>query len=258
MSGNRPEGDFVLPFRLINAPHVAGRHVFYNASAFDGGTAGPDARDEAAIASDKQALLPGATAGFANVTNYSKGINGIMVDLARTPQFRTPTTADFEFHVGNGDAADWRPAPAPSGMTFVRGAGVNGTDRATFVWPDGAIKNVWLRVRVKANTNTGLGAADVFYFGNLPAATGDSAPGDRLTVTTIDLLRTRRALFSEATVRSRYDFNRDGRVSPLDLAIVRSMQRASLSLLRPSAAPLPLPDSSSIALEDGADELLSQ
>ncbi len=63
-----------------------GRHVFYNNSAFGGNdpATGPD--DDAAVALDKQALLPGQTATFDNYTSYVLGINGIMIDLAGLPE----------------------------------------------------------------------------------------------------------------------------------------------------------------------------
>ena len=58
------------------ASSVVGRYIFYSNSKFDA------ASDDNAIATDKQALLPGQTATFANYTSYSQGINGIMVDIA--------------------------------------------------------------------------------------------------------------------------------------------------------------------------------
>ena len=61
---------------------VIGRYVFYNDSVFDGHDAAANALDDNAIAADKQALLPGQNAAFANYTNYDHGINGIMVDIS--------------------------------------------------------------------------------------------------------------------------------------------------------------------------------
>ena len=61
---------------------VAGRHIFYNQSMFDGYNAAANALDDYVIALDKEALLPGDTASFANYTSYFRGINGIMVDIA--------------------------------------------------------------------------------------------------------------------------------------------------------------------------------
>ena len=78
---------------------VVGRHVFYNNSAFD------TANDDAAIATDKTALLPGQTATFVNYTSFSKGINGLIIDIAELP-VKTLAPDDFEFAVGNDDTPD--------------------------------------------------------------------------------------------------------------------------------------------------------
>ncbi len=78
---------------------VVGRYVFYSNSPFDGNdpTLGPS--DDAAIATDKSALLPASSATFANYTSYNKGINGIMIDIQSLQT--TPTLADLDFLVGN-------------------------------------------------------------------------------------------------------------------------------------------------------------
>jgi hypothetical protein len=69
--------------RNVAAAAVAGRQLFYNRSAFDGNNASINVSDDAAIAIDKTAYLPGAgLAGFQNVSSYSRGLNGIMIDLA--------------------------------------------------------------------------------------------------------------------------------------------------------------------------------
>src|SRR5688500_10349284 len=62
--------DFTVTFASPAAAGVvAGRYVFYNNSAFDGHDPSADAADDAAIAADKQPLLPGdGTATFANYT----------------------------------------------------------------------------------------------------------------------------------------------------------------------------------------------
>ena len=88
---------------------VLGRWVFYNHSAWDGNNPAANTNDDNAIAPDKAALLPGGTATFANYTSYSRGLNGIMVDIANLPG--TPTTNDFTFRVGNDNNPDgWRRA----------------------------------------------------------------------------------------------------------------------------------------------------
>ena len=220
-----------------NRAAVVGRAVFYNRGAFDGNDASANAADDGAIAPDKAALLRADDGSTANFTSYSRGINGVMFDVAHLPEgFRLSlTAADVLFHTAASPAStSWTPAPALAGITVRPGAGVGGSDRVTIVWGDNAIKNAWLRVTVPANTRTKLGLQDVLYFGNLIGETGLGAPaGGALTVNAIDLLRTRQALSPAATIDSPYDFNRDGRVSPLDVAMVRSAQRRSLTGFAP-------------------------
>jgi hypothetical protein len=222
---------------------VVGRHVFYNNSAFDGGSTAANAADDAAIATDKTALLPGQRATFANVTSYSKGINGVILDIDSRGDGPPPGRADFRFSVRHRAASSgWVAAPEPSSITLRRGAGAGGSDRVTITWPDGAITNTWLLVTVLPGARTGLLGPDTFSVGNLVAETGAGNTAAALVVNSFDFSRTRAAMFSDAGVSSPFDFNRDGRVSPIDLAISRSNQRRLLELFpsAPSGGPPPL------------------
>jgi hypothetical protein len=169
------------------------------------------------------------------VTGYTRGINGVMLDVANLRA--GAGVGDFSFAAG-GPAA-WAAAPTPA-MSVRRGAGVNNADRVTFTWPDGAVANTWLRVTAAGSADTGLAAADVFYFGNLVGETGNTATS--LAVTSLDVLKTRNALgVTAATVASPYDFNRDGRVNSLDLLTARRNQGHALALLTAPAAAGPTP-----------------
>ena len=64
-----------------------------------------DAADDGAIAPDKVALLPGQTPGVANVTGYSRGINGVMIDVAGLPAAAVLTPADFAFEALDASGA---------------------------------------------------------------------------------------------------------------------------------------------------------
>ena len=209
---------------------VQGRHVFYNNSSFDGFDPGASGRDDGAIASNKQALRPGQRATFANVTSYTRGINGVMVDVSALPQSLSALRPSaFGIEVGTGGA--WSAGPLPTGLAVRRGAGVNGSDRVTLTWPDGAIRNKWLRVIVPTATTTGLAAPDVFAYGNLVGEVGD-AVADTARVTTVDLFAVRRLTrTTPAGITSALDFNRDGRVDVLDQFAARSNQSRSLALL---------------------------
>ncbi len=200
-----------------------GRYIFYNNCYFDGDDLGANANDDGAIAPDKTALLGGETATFANYTSYSRGINGIMIDIPAMPG--TPTAADFEFKVGgDGQPAGWSAAPAPSSITVRSGAGVDGSDRITIIWADNAIAKQWLQVTVKATANTALGSDDVFYFGNAIGETGNSPTDAKVTPTDLVAVRNNPHTLEQnpAPIDAPWDFNRDRKVGPTDATIARN------------------------------------
>ena len=220
-------------WRVGGAPEgrVVGRHIFYNNSSLDGAS---EAADDGAVATDKRALLPGQTATFANYTSYSRGINGVMVDVAGL--LANLTAADFRLDVGYDVEGEWIPAPAPASVTRRTGVGTNNSDRVTLTWADGVIRDKWLRVTLLANANTRLPTADVFYFGNLGGEVGNSTTG--AAVTAADVLAVRANIGrSGVGITDPYDFNRDRRVNTTDLAIARA-NAGSLTLLTvPAASP---------------------
>ena len=60
--------------------------------------AGANKFDDLAIA-DKEALLPGDDALFINYTSYSRGINGIMIDVEGLGAVPTPATIRSFLHL---------------------------------------------------------------------------------------------------------------------------------------------------------------
>jgi hypothetical protein len=225
----------------ITVNPIAGRYIFYNNSRYDahagypGGDPAPNTFDNAAIAVDKAPLLPDQNATFANYTSFSRGINGIMLDILGLSG--ALTAADFQFKVGNDDdPANWVAAPAPSSITIRSGGGMAGSSRVTIIWDDNAIQNTWLQVTVLPTVYTGLATAEVFYFGN---AIGES--GDNGVVDENDELasRTHKTGFSTAAVTNPYDYNRDGKVNATDDLIARDNASFVLQLIVPSmGAPL--------------------
>lgn len=206
--------------------NVAGRHVFYNNSAFDGRDPFPDALDDNAIAPDKTALLPGQQASLANYTSYVHGINGVMVDIDGLADPNAISDADFVFRVGNSnDPSTWTTGPELDDIDVRPDQGVNSSDRITLTFADGAVTDQWLEVTVMANQRTGLPGDDVFYFGNAVGETGNC--GSDAKVDMIDVLLTRynpHAFFDPASLDTPYDFNRDRRVNAIDTLIVRNHQ----------------------------------
>ena len=228
---------------------VVGRHVFYNNSIFDGRSPAANEADDAAVAPDKAALLPGQSASFSNVTGYSRGINGVMVDVAHLPATAVVTAENFVFRTGSGDGV-WAGAAAPSAVTLRRGAGDGGSDRVTLTFPDNRLVNRWLHVTFTPPAAPGSAPAtpDMFAFGNLRGETGDPlAPGAaRVAVNTFDVLRSRRALGTRsAAIDNPNDHTRDGRVNALDYALTLRNRGHSLLL-----ATLPPPPPAAATVRD--------
>jgi len=256
---------------------LAARHIFYNDSEWDGNDAEANANDDNAIhpsppCSDpahsvspewdelgKQALLPGETASSVNYTSYSKGINGIMVDIAGLPG--TPTADDFEFRMGNDDTPnDWGSAPEPSSVTVRPGEGVGGSDRITIIWPNydtvhpdpttQAVAKQWLQVTVLANANTGLAEPDVFCWGNAVGESGLGNFGGAALVNAVDSGAVRdnphNPFIEPAPICDPCDFNRDQWVNAVDFGFVRDNATNPSTALKlitaPAAAPSPGPE----------------
>jgi probable HAF family extracellular repeat protein len=205
---------------------VQGRHIFYNDSAFDGGNPAANSADDAAIPPDKQVLLPGAAMSQQNVTNYSRGVNGVMVDVLNLPADRSVGADDFEIKFGNnGTPSTWADAPAPV-VTVRRSPIPEAPARVTLTWPQGGVRNAWVRVTVKADADTGLSAPDTFYVGNLVGETADTSTP---RVNAIDVVETRAALGREPVpITSRFDFDHNGAVNATDMKYVRGNQLARL------------------------------
>jgi hypothetical protein len=225
LAANNYDFTFVDGALTITAA-VVGRHVFYNNSWYDRhgtfsqGDPAANVFDDNAIATDKVALIGGTPATFDNYTSFSKGINGIMVDIAGLPG--TVTASDFVFKAGNNNnLSGWNSAPAPSGIAL-RDLG-DGVTRVTVTWPDGAIKKQWLQVTVLA-ANTGLASNDVFYFGN---ALGDSGQGNTVSFALVNSAdeygaRTNpHTPSNRAPVTDAYDYDRNGLVNSQDEYLAR-------------------------------------
>ena len=206
---------------------IVDRHVFYNNSAWDA-----SGDDDAAIDQNKTPLLPPGTATSDNYTSYSRGINGIMVDIDGFAG--VPTVGDFGIRVNlaaNPDA--WSTGPTPT-VSIRPGEGLGGSDRVTLIWADGAIINQWVEVTVRATANTGLAVDDVFYFANLVGdGDGDGEVGSSDCGTFASQFGQRGGIGAMTA-----DLNGDGRVDLGDLAIMRgAIGNSVLAPSFPVAAP---------------------
>lgn len=204
---------------------VVGRQIFYNNSAFDGNDPSANANDDQAIALDKLALMPDDTARFVHYTSYSRGINGIMVDIQNLPEAAILNNeADLVFRMGNdNDPSGWVDAPAPESITIRPGPGGGNFARVTIIWSDAqAVKQQWLQVTVRATDQTGLGTDDVFYFGNAIGDSGDSEFDAQVGIADELNARFNPHNFTDpAPIDDFVDFNRDARVTIDDELTVR-------------------------------------
>ena len=174
------------------------------------------------------------------MTNYSRGINGIMIDILGLPTI--PTVGDFTFEVATVNSpGQWSEAPQPQSITVRQGAGSGGSSRVTVTWPDNSIQNTWLRVTVNSTAQTGLSTPDVFYFGNL---LGSAETGSLdVPIGTTDQTAARNQPFTIANlapITANADYDRDGLVNESDELIARDSLGHSLppiSIPGPAALP---------------------
>ena len=224
---------------------VTGAYLFYNNSAFDGNNAAINASDDAAIATDKAPLRELQKANFGNYSSYSRGLNGLMIDIA-SPN-GTPTLTDFSFRAGNNtsDPFQWSAAPAPTGFAVRKGAGLNGADRFEFTWSDtSAVKGKWLQATVIPNVRTGIFVRETLYFGSAIGDTGNNASSagvDAADQLKVRANQTNQTLSATGSALNPYDLNRDRRVDAADQLIALANQTSSaneLTLITTPANPI--------------------
>ena len=123
-------------------------------------------------------------------------------------------------------------APAPLSINVRSGAGTDGSSRVTILWPNNAIQKQWLQVTVLGTAVTGLGAPDVFYFGNAIGESGNSAADARVNATDGIAARNNARATGQAPIDFPYDYNRDRRVNATDEIIARNNPTSSLTALQ--------------------------
>ena len=223
-----------LTFSFSALTNIVSRGTSYGGSAFG----------ESAVATNKTALRPGQAASVANFTNYYRGLNRVLVDVAGLSA-SSLSASDFEFRVGNTDT--------PSNWILLDGSGIAlptitvtatttpGIDQILLAWDNNEIENTWLQVTVKANSNTGLGSDDVFYFGNqIGDVNGDTTSDGKIKVNSIDMIfvSANRTIGSTVGIENLYDVDRNGTVNSIDMIRVSANRvlTGGLLMFTPSSA----------------------
>jgi hypothetical protein len=228
-SGNYTVNSAATALANITAT-VFNRQVFYNNSGFEtaGGNNTPNGV-AAALSSNKVLLQSTAspqTTTFASVSNYSRGLNGAVLDIAGLT-VSSLVAGDFTFRV------------APSGASGVQNPNANWTSpsfiiptiavtagsatipgRVRLEWPDNAIQNTWVQIIVKANANTGLPIPQTFYIGHAMAEVNGVAA---YRVTGADLSAVQAGISNSiVSVNDIRDVNKDRRITGADLSFVQA------------------------------------
>ena len=191
------------------------------------------------IAMDSAPTFPGEGLDSSAVSNYSRGINGIVVDIAADvlpADGADVNVGDFRFRVANlDDPGSWSIAPSPPSIT-VTSSGV--VDQIRITWPDDSIRYERLQVTLLAGEDTGLSVDDVFYFVSLP---GDADRNGVIDHQDYDIWSVEKFTVADSTTRS--DFNRDGFVDGTDfnVLVARSNgavgRNAGIRVARPARSP---------------------
>ena len=111
--------------------------------------------------------------------------------------------------------------------------GQDGSDRVTIIWPDGAIKNQWLRVVVKANEEHLSDRRRRLLLRQRRRRIGQY--GGNAIVNATDEIMARNFLhgpLNRAAIDDPYDFNRDRLVNATDQIIARNNYTNPLTMLR--------------------------
>jgi ELWxxDGT repeat protein len=213
---------------------IANRRVFYNRSTstvFGNGSGNPIN----SIDNTKLALLPGQIATTANYTNYSRGINGLVIDIDGASNLSGISPASFQFATWStfpNATPNFLPIAVPVTVSTFTNGGIDNSGRVKVEFDNNAIQDAWLRVTMLADANTGLTTNDVFYFGNarFDATPASPFPSQQVVINIFDvnIIRARLGV-DPGNIANIFDVDRNGVVNVFDVNGVRANQgRTSL------------------------------
>lgn len=228
-------GTVVVGDETTPSATIVARHVYHHNSTF-AAVGIPEALDTTKQLA-KASAVP-QTLDLDNLVNSSRGINGLAFDIQDLAG--TPTASDFEFRMsptgvfdsGTNPPSGWELAPAPSSITVVPGT----PDRVLMTWADNAIANRWLQVTVKASSNSGLAAPEIYYVGHLLGETTELS-GSVYTVAFADINPIRAAVGQTVDAGSIVDIDKSGTVAFADISAMRGNVGVQLSNITIPAAP---------------------
>ena len=273
-AGNYTVNTTAMTTANITAPPatIQEAYLFYKGSTFASalGVAGAidPINDGSGNPEGKDLLRSGAsqTTVVTNVSNYSRGINGLVFDVNNLTA-ATLTASDFVFRRPAGlvsgvvDPVNWTgivPAPTTINVSVLSGS----TSRVRIEFPDwnsttntGGIANTWLQVILRANSNTGLTAPVVYYIGH---AAGEGAGGSPYRVGSAELSNIQSGINSAFVPLSDVrDVDKSRRVGAGDLSFIQPrvsstilLQNITIPIAGSASEGAPPPGSGSLLLAD--------
>jgi subtilisin family serine protease len=222
-----------VQFSIDAMVSVVSSKVYYKGSHF-AGTSVDAALDTSKVLAKSSTVAQTLT--YANLINTTRGINGIVLDVAGLAA-SSLTASDFVFRNSPTGAfneaanppSSWAAAPAPSLVNVTAGTATTAA-RVRLEWADNAIADRWLQIKVLANANTGLLSPQVYYVGHLYGEVNGSTSGGLFSVSIGDATAIRPAVGFSAAVDSPFDLDKNGSVSIGDITGMRP--RVGLASLR--------------------------
>ena len=219
-------GSTSVTFVLSARTAVSNRQIYYKDSSFAAnGTDIQAALDPSKVIA-KSGAIP-QTLSYANLINTTRGINGLVIDVAGlvSPSL---ISSDFVlrmspmgfFDEATNPPSSWPSAPAPTGI-FVTPGTATSAARVRLEWADNAIENRWLQIQLLANANTGLPKTEVYYLGHLQGEINGQTLGGAYFVNNADLSAAL-PVGQIATVGNTRDVDKNGFVLNADFIVVRS------------------------------------
>jgi hypothetical protein len=217
---------------------VVSSKVYYKGSSF-ANTSVDAALDPTKILA-KSSASP-QTLAFSNVINTTRGINGLVLDVAGLVA-STLSPSDFTlrmsplgaFSESANPPNSWANAPAPTAIVVTPGTATKPA-RVRIEWADNAIANRWLQIMLKSNANTGLMTQQVYYIGHLYGEVNGLVSNAAFSISIGDVTSLRPNVGSAATVSNPYDLDKSGTVSIGDITGMRP--RVGIGSLRAIAIP---------------------
>lgn len=204
---------------------IVNSKVYHKGSSFAGSSV------EAALDTSKSLAKASAAAqvlSYANVINTTRGVNGLVFDVAGLAA-TSLAASDFTFKVSPTGAfneaanppSSWASAEEPTAIAVIAGS-ETAPARVIVEWRDTAIMNRWLQIKILANSTTGLREPQVYYIGHLLGETTGTLSSGSYGVQVADITRISSAVGTTALVTSVIDLNKNGLIQVSDITAMRA------------------------------------